>query len=519
MTTSITAIRYRITLREPAILTALDGDPNSSVSYDFIPGSVLRGLLIGRWIAQTRADLEVNDPLVQRYFFNGQTRFLNGYLVQQDRRSLPTPLSWQTPKYAPETPRLVDAFSEISDAKMKRWEGFFAQTAGKITIGQPTRVMNIHTQRSPEAGRATLDEGAVYRYDALAPHQTFEAVILCQSNDAASLEDLIKRTHASLGGARSAGYGAAEIVYVASETGWSEFPTPKSSSQTLTLTLASDVILRDASGHYRADLETLTQALGAGVKIEDSVQRTRLVGGFNRSWGMPLPQSPALKMGSTFILSGMTSQHITRLLEHGLGERCLDGFGRVMIGLPSTETLTLTQREEVEPTAASPIQWAAALKGETPVFAHRLAQQQLEQLLEQKLQMLTFTSRGGKRHAVNRLRSETQMSLQQPTASWANVVSFLADVQKKRAGDLLKKVSVVQWDRSGPEPKILERSSLFDWVSTWSRFNAAQLRESFKGNNLPDTIFDVRFAIRFVDLVLLRVTESLLSSDQKERKP
>ena len=39
-------IRYRITLSEPALLTSLEGDPNESISFNYIPGSVLRGLLL-----------------------------------------------------------------------------------------------------------------------------------------------------------------------------------------------------------------------------------------------------------------------------------------------------------------------------------------------------------------------------------------------------------------------------------------------------------------------------------------
>ena len=91
-------IRYRITLSEPALLTSLEGDPNESISFNYIPGSVLRGIVIGKYIKKYRRDsgsLEAADKVARRLFFNGSTRYLNGYpLDRLDRRALPVPHSW-----------------------------------------------------------------------------------------------------------------------------------------------------------------------------------------------------------------------------------------------------------------------------------------------------------------------------------------------------------------------------------------------------------------------------------------
>ncbi|HRF99253.1 MAG TPA: hypothetical protein PLZ51_28770, partial [Aggregatilineales bacterium] len=60
-------IYYRITLHEPTILTQIEGDPNSAVSYDFIPGSVLRGIVISKY---QRGELNLADETVKRLFFS-----------------------------------------------------------------------------------------------------------------------------------------------------------------------------------------------------------------------------------------------------------------------------------------------------------------------------------------------------------------------------------------------------------------------------------------------------------------
>ena len=95
-------ITYTITLKEPVIVTGLEGDPNSSVSYNFLPGSVLRGALIGLYLRdQNLHRLSLKDGKQYRLFFESQ--FLNGYVMVQHEDdymfTLPLPHSWHRPKY------------------------------------------------------------------------------------------------------------------------------------------------------------------------------------------------------------------------------------------------------------------------------------------------------------------------------------------------------------------------------------------------------------------------------------
>src|SRR5262245_14069061 len=100
------AITYRITLDEPALVTRLGGEPNGAVALDYLPGSVLRGAIIGAYLRHRGlTDLEA-DPDGFRLFLEDGTRFLNGYPLHQDRRSLPVPLSLYRPKEAED--RLYD---------------------------------------------------------------------------------------------------------------------------------------------------------------------------------------------------------------------------------------------------------------------------------------------------------------------------------------------------------------------------------------------------------------------------
>ena len=72
--------------------------------------------------------------------------------------------------------------------------------------------------------------------------------------------------------------------------------------------------------------------------IRVTVERIRWgfteAGGYNRTWGLSLPQRPALAAGSVVLLRAQQELPLDLLLavEHeGLGERRIDGFGRSRI--------------------------------------------------------------------------------------------------------------------------------------------------------------------------------------------
>jgi CRISPR-associated protein Csx10 len=336
-------IHYRVTLEEPAILTAIEGEPNSSVSYDFIPGSVMRGFFIGAKIRQDR-ELDLDDVIVRRRFFSNQTRYLNLYPVINNRRSLPVPVSWSKKKYPTESED-KDNFT-IYDGAIKLYSGTeklssvggfvpYNFVSEETQIYKPKHVLNIHTQRA----RRSPKEQQVYRYDALAPGQTFEGMILCQNEeDAKTILGLMERNNdIHIGGARSAGYGLAQIIDAYIDGEWQE--VDHQPNNTIVLTLLSDVILRDKCGHYSPTCEALQMefkqyGITCGYNKKDYINlQTTLVGGFNRKWGLPLPQTPALKRGSVVKLTNVQydKDQLWELIRNGIGERTNDGFGQIAL--------------------------------------------------------------------------------------------------------------------------------------------------------------------------------------------
>ncbi len=355
------ALTYRINLIEPALLTALDGEPNSAVSQDFLPGSALRGAVIAALLrGDPKADLT--------RFFSSAVRFLNGYpAVSEDyeaRRSLPLPNSLRQDKYAKDVRTAYDlaagplpAATDGSSPQWKNAGGGFALyeengTARKIPV---RRQVTIHTARDRQAGRATATEGAVFHYDALAAGQAFAGVVLCDTEKDADLVEPLLWEIQRVGGSTRGGYGAVRVIEVERTQEWSEHSfAPAAAGERQAVLLLSDTLVRDENGQLVVTAEALTASLGAAADA-DAFLVENIVGGFNRTWGLPLPQSVAVQHGSVLVLPPDTlgPDAIARLEREGVGERRAEGFGRVAIA--ALRNVWNIEAEENTPSRPEPV--------------------------------------------------------------------------------------------------------------------------------------------------------------------
>src|SRR5688572_22140280 len=102
-------VPYQITTQDPIICTSLEGEPNSAVSSDYIPGSMVRGMIISAYMkSRTISDLNLADGAVQRLFFSREVQYLNANILLRDAQgnshtSQIVPATWQKYKYLPDT--------------------------------------------------------------------------------------------------------------------------------------------------------------------------------------------------------------------------------------------------------------------------------------------------------------------------------------------------------------------------------------------------------------------------------
>jgi CRISPR-associated protein Csx10 len=340
---------YTLTIEEPVLANSLGGDPNSANSLFYIPGGALRGAFIQAYGAKQDAA----DKNFRRLFLSGETRYLNAYPLVNDNRALPTPLTWQVKSKSAPGEKAKKVYRDIAsvpkdndgkyiNTKNAPFKFWFLDGNTLRSIDEEWQV-NVHTQRDAVRGRATTDAGAVYRYIALPAGMKLQGVVLTQnSEDAQTLEALLKGKSILLGKARTAGYGRVSIKTAPLDKNWREIDQSFAPSETSTLTLLSPALVRDENGQFSLEIEPALKAhLGEQIKLTQVHRRPEIIGGFNRKWGLPLPQVTAIAAGSVFTVIGATAEKLGELEAGGIGERRAEGFGRVVVNLdlPSAEVL------------------------------------------------------------------------------------------------------------------------------------------------------------------------------------
>jgi CRISPR-associated protein Csx10 len=426
------AITFVLKAKQPILATSFEGDPNSDVSYSYILGSIIRGALIGRYLK--RNQLENTDILtvatVRRLFFDSTTRYLNAYPCSKTgKRTLPIPLSWRKEKDA-EINNKSDSI-KLFDLSIKKpsqeelespkpiSESFWVEEDGYPRLYKVERRINIHTFRDRTKGRSTENQGEIFRYDAIDAGQTFQGVILCDDADEKTIQDLLTPPDIWLGGSRTAGYGHVEIspkpYNFKNEV---EIPPEdRIRDNILKVTLLSDLILRDEWGQYAAIPPTklLSEVLGINLEHPKNVYMdSTFIGGFNRKWGLPLPQVKAVKAGSIFIYENVkiNQEQIYTLETESIGERTAEGFGRVAINWCTAESFTAKNPEtKTQPRRNKPQFKTSESRELARQMGERILRQRLENLLLAQLEQLKLQANQMTNSQLSRLMIVTRQAL------------------------------------------------------------------------------------------------------------
>jgi CRISPR-associated protein Csx10 len=546
-------IPYRVTLLEPLLATRIAGDPNSGVSYPYVPGSLVRGAAVAAYMREKAiAALDAGAEDVRRLFFDGRTRCLNAYPVDaRGIRTLPTPRSLFHVKGEESSiyDFAIETISEVDDEKVqfvaaaRESQPFCWIEDNHIFFVAPERRINVHTQRDRVKGRATDESGAVFQYDALEEGQTFAGWVLIDEDADVELASSLLRRIYRLGGSSNSGYGrvAVEAGEPQDVEGWREISrriTPIDNGETFVVTLLSDTLIRDANtGQYTWNLQPALQRL-LGVEIElvqgdggeeeqRSVWRLEEVGGFNRTWGLPLPQAQAIAGGSAFVFrarANIPPETISGAEWRGIGERRSEGFGRLAFNWQSEAHLS-----RVKPPKASLIaQPAPKLDG----VAYDMAQQMAGRMLRRKLD-------GMLRKAINDIRipkrplvSNAQISRLRIIAREALPNGDLARLQQYLEENIKTRRSVRdQFDRTflRSEGERLSRRSeeerLSRWLeerlsqpeTVWNKLGAQNLSKRI-GDNVQVSAYGNEalareYTIRLIDGVLAKLAKERRTED------
>ena len=362
------ALTFQIHLLEPVLVSQVgSGDPNSAVGFDFIPGSVIRGALIGKYLQEKNGTkIDATDKEFRHLFFDGNVRFLNAYLpqIRTEVRTLPTPFSWRREKdeeYPIYNIALDNSGIEKEKEKdpSKNWvlvdkpfcsmrKEVDEQGNYQTELFKPATQIKIHTSRANRQN-VTEDGSTIFRYLSLDSDQNFSGVILADDkSDLDKIEALLAgNTTLSIGKSHLAGYGHVKVGMVGIEEGWKEYTTvSKNDENCVIVTLLSDAIVRDdKTGAHVATIEPI---LGKPTK---AFVRTRVQGGFNHTWNLPLPQTLAIQAGSVFVYKNKPGllDKLKKIENTGIGERLVEGFGRVAVEWNQEGEICLVKSEPPNP--------------------------------------------------------------------------------------------------------------------------------------------------------------------------
>lgn len=541
-------VPFRVTLLEPLLATRIAGDPNSAVSYPYVPGSMVRGAVVTAYLRDRQlSSLDAGDDEARRLFLDGRIRYLNAYLVDADgHRTLPTPRSLFNVKGegGPLFDFAHEVIHEIGDQKAQ----FVAASResqplcwiadDEIHFVSPQRRVNVHTMRDRVKGRATRDDGAVFQYDALEAGQTFSGWALADTKEDVTLLTPLLHGIQRFGGSSNSGYGRVSVevdvpIEIAQKP-WREAPGSRDeicAEAVFIVTLLADTLIRDPeTGHSTWDVRpALQEALGAAIEhVQPSeeeerrgVWRLEELGGFNRTWGLPLPQMQAIAAGSVFVFRAkepISKQAIAAVEWQGIGERRAEGFGRLAFDWQQESKLAVVGAPKKSPQGRPAIQLS---DGPAKTLAAQMAERMLRRELANKLRKTIYDIRIQADPAItnaqlSRIRVVVREAL--PDGDVERLSRYLADNvnQRRPVRD--------QFDRTR-----VDRERLSHWLkdrldspeTVWAKIGAQNLSKRIgadvevaaQGNEALAR----EYTLRLIDGVLARLAKERRKEDGGDR--
>lgn len=442
-------VPYTLSLHSPAVLTSLSGDLNSSRTLPFIPGAALRGAA-ARGLGDPHQDAE-RMRTFRAVILDGHVRFLNAYPRAGVLRTLPAPVSLGLDKKGIVGPAGdisawdLAAFTGAPDTDDAPWpeasrsplpEPFISLGAAQPLRIQPNRGSRIHQQRDRSRGRAWKEErdgreeahGALFAFEFLEADQEFGGLVQVRGSDGSdcdALIDIVKSVLTEpllLGRSRRGGYGGdARITWGTpcdrEVEGQGLVSGDLPADAVFRILLTSSYVGRDPdSGQLDpSQLETeVVSAFAGRVAMVRRRWRFELAGGFNRKWRLELPQALTCAAGSALVLKTTAPISLSELLavEHaGLGERRVEGFGRILFLQAPAPTLTLRMPSPTARTVPT---------GEPPELVRfvegRILNATLERVIEEEATRLAQNARSSPTPSLlgrlrTAMRAEPQMAL------------------------------------------------------------------------------------------------------------
>lgn len=360
---------------------------------DYIPGSTLRGAVIGQLLRLNICKEDELPPILD------QMICYNAYPYRHNRLYTPTPLHLRLNKHEWRKQRALSSnldnkkvelynlpTDHSKDAKNNIPFQFVARKDGYL---QGIRVAKAYTQHHSQVrNRDSKEKANLFNYQAILPDQMFQAIIAYSEDIEKSITAMFEQASIwYLGGSKGSGYGRCEIEIVGEAT--SDFikakellgfvPSPALTDlddpslmkdtiesdlskhvNRIVITCLSDCLFRNEFGQPVpyipiAELQQLVDA-PVSLQLVHQYVLTGISAGYNAKWQARYPKESVLKAGSILVyeIEGIESsvsvevvnQLIRRLEQQPVGYRIQDGYGWLAVNVSYPSQLQVSEASE-----------------------------------------------------------------------------------------------------------------------------------------------------------------------------
>lgn len=330
-------ISFDINLRQPLIISQHAASAGAHESLDFIPGSVMLGLIASRLY------VGLGSEDAWTVFHSGLVRFGDALPLLGQEVAYAAPLCWHSfkgEKNQDEEGRLLEGMVFDASRKTKEESG----------TRQPVQIRNCHVTASGisfsparqqtlktaiDASTGVAAESQLFGYEALAAGQQFRFTLSADAGVSDKLWTALGHAlegEARLGRSRSAQFGSVTIHKAAGQK--AAFMSPAGNGRELTLWLVSDLLLQQQGQPCLIPHpELLGLPQGTVWDKAASFVRTRRYSPYNTFRKHYDPERQVISRGSVlrFTLPAPADAALLQQLSQGLGLARESGLGQVWV--------------------------------------------------------------------------------------------------------------------------------------------------------------------------------------------
>lgn len=350
---------YKIKLLAPIILSKNQGDMNSVPTSDEFSGTAVLGAIASSYIRERGISKDEGKNIeFHNWFTQGSLKFHHAKLYKDGNIFIHAPFSTSQEKNANKPLDIYDLLLRDNEEDYKYKPELLSIRQGVYSKASIEKNYNFHHVRDSNTGSSK--EGGIFNYESIEAGQEFAGFISGNETELASIQKWFgEKRILFFGRSRNAQYGKVELS-VTQEKVFKEYKLEDPLESKLTITLLTDTILLNENGFCSVNKNIFEKYLQANIeeaiKIEKCFLKQDDIKSYNAKWKLRRPSDTCFQAGSCFSLDiskckdkQNVIKNIQAMLELGVGERTLEGYGEAVLNLQVYDTISFYEENIEKP--------------------------------------------------------------------------------------------------------------------------------------------------------------------------